>query len=167
MSEKASRTRTFSWDDPRAGLERALAMSGREMLRAMAAGELPKPPIGALMDFKRFEVADNHVAIALDPAEFHYNPVGTAHGGLAATLLDAAMWCAIQAELDKGRFCQTLDIAVNYVRPIAAETGEVVATGRVIHLGSRVATADGRVTDRGGQLYAHSTTTSLIVDVGA
>src|SRR5690606_33755904 len=99
-----------------------------------------------------------------EPGEFHYNPIGSIHGGLAATLLDSAMGCAVHSTLPAGVGYTTLEIKVNYMRPLRIERGEVRCEGRVIHRGGRTAVADGRVVDADGKAYAHATTTCLILD---
>lgn len=163
MSDTNSkRTRTISWEDPRATAEAGRGLSGLEYLRKMIAGELPRPPISALMNFGLTELSEGHAVFTVEPAEYHYNPIGVVHGGLAATLLDSAMGCAIHSTLPAGVGYTTLEIKVNYVRPLTAETGGVSCVANVIHVGGRTATAEGRVVDAGGKLYAHATTTCII-----
>jgi uncharacterized protein (TIGR00369 family) len=160
MSE---RSRTFEWNDPAALREAGPSMAGIDFLRAIAERKLPPPPIASLMDFDIVEVAEGRVVFAVVPQEFHYNPIGMVHGGLAATLLDSAMGCAVHSLLPKGRGYTTLEIKVNYVRAMKHDTGRVQALGKVIHLGGRIATAEGSVTDSAGKLYAHATTTCLLL----
>ncbi|MDX6692913.1 MAG: hypothetical protein QOF02_516 [Blastocatellia bacterium] len=157
-----TRTRTFSWEDPRALAEAARGLSGIEYLRKIVAGELPRPPISALMDFGITELSEGRAVFTVEPAEYHYNPIGVVHGGLAATLLDSAMGCAVHSTLPAGVGYTTLEIKVNYIRPMTAETGIVRCEARVIHVGGRTATAEGRVVDESGKLYAHATTTCII-----
>ncbi len=97
------------------------------------------------------------------PAEYHYNPIGVVHGGLAATVLDSAMGCAVQSTLPAGAGYTTLDINVTFVRPLTRDTGVVTCEGTVIYLVGRMATAQARLTDADGNLYAHGTTTCLIM----
>jgi uncharacterized protein (TIGR00369 family) len=160
--DKVGRTRTFSWEDPRALAEAARGLSGLEYLRKIVAGELPRPPISAMMNFGVAEVGEGRAVFTAEPAEYHYNPIGVVHGGLAATLLDSAMGCAVHTMLPPGAGYTTLEIKVNYVRALTAETGEVRCEGQVIHVGGRTATAEGKVLDAEGKLYAHATTTCLI-----
>lgn len=163
MSEQAAqRTRTVTWKDFREGLASARTRSGLEYLRAMAQGELPGPPIAELLGFGLVEVREGHAAFSVEPGEHHYNPIGTVHGGLAATLLDSAMACAVHSTLPVGASYTTLDLHVTFVRPIAHDTGTLTCTGDVIHVGGRMATAQGRVTDAAGTLYAHGVTTCML-----
>jgi len=138
-------------------------MSGFEFLQKIVAGELPQPPLASLMDFQIVELAEGRAVFAVDPAEYHYNPIGVVHGGLAATLLDSAMGCAVHSMLPAGTGYTTLELKVNFIRAMTAETGRVRAEGKLIHLGARTATAEGRVLDESGKLYAHATTTCLIL----
>ncbi|HEX8494957.1 MAG TPA: PaaI family thioesterase [Pyrinomonadaceae bacterium] len=161
-SDKTERTRTINWEDPRALAEAARGISGMEFLRKVVAGELPRPPISALMNFGLAELGEGRAVFTVEPAEYHYNPIGVVHGGLAATLLDSAMGCAIHSTLPAGAGYTTLEVKVNFVRPMTAETGVVRCEAEVIHVGGRTATAEGRVLDEGGKLYAHGTTTCII-----
>jgi uncharacterized protein (TIGR00369 family) len=161
-TENFERTRTVSWEDPEALAEVGRGLTGLEYLRKLAAGELPRPPISALMDFSLVELGEGHAVFAVEPAEYHYNPIGIVHGGLAATLLDSAMGCAVHSMLPAGVGYTTLEIKVNFIRAMNAGTGRVRCEGKLIHLGSRTATAEGRVLGEDGKLYAHGTTTCLI-----
>ncbi|HYE66447.1 MAG TPA: PaaI family thioesterase [Pyrinomonadaceae bacterium] len=159
---KVERTLTLRWEDPHALAEAGRKLSGLEYLQKIIAGELPRPPIGVLMNFSLVELSEGRAAFAVEPAEYHYNPIGVVHGGLAATLLDSAMGCAIHSKLPAGVGYTTLEVKVNFVRPMTAETGRVRCEAEVIHLGGRTATAEGRILDQDGKLYAHGTTTCLI-----
>jgi uncharacterized protein (TIGR00369 family) len=159
------RTRTVTWQDPAALGKAALSMAGAAFLRAIAERRLPPPPIASLMGFDIEEVGEGRVVFAVEPQEYHYNPIGMVHGGLAATLLDSAMGCAIHSLLPEGRAYTTLELKVNYIRALTRDTGRVRAIGKVIHLGGKVATAEGSVVDGAGKLYAHGTTTCLLSDV--
>lgn len=158
----STRSRTFTWDDPTSIAEAGKTMSGMDFLLAMASGTVPPPPIAAMMNMRVAEVAEGRVVFATDPAEYHYNPIGSVHGGVAATMLDSAMGCAVHSMLPARAGYATLEIKVNYVRPMTRDTGPIRAEGMVIHLGGKVATAEGRITDAAGTLYAHATTTCLI-----
>ncbi len=157
------RTRTITWEDPAPTAQVGRTMSGQDYLKAMQAGEFPPPPIAVLMDIRIEEVSEGRVVFAALPAEYHYNPLGTVHGGLAATLLDSALGCAVHSTLPAGTSYTTLEIKINYLRPMTRKTGLVYCEGKVIHVGGRVATAEGRLTGADGKLYAHGTTTCIIL----
>ena len=158
-----ARTRTIAWDDPMIGARRGMEMSGLEYMRAIVAGEIPRPPIAWSLDFTLAEVEEGRAVFTLTPGEFHYNPIGVVHGGVAATLLDSAMGCAVHSTLDAGVRYTTLEVKTNFVRPITADTGLIRCEGIVLHKGSRIATAEGKLTDAAGRLLAHGTTTCLIM----
>src|SRR5918993_1210040 len=120
-----TRTRTFSWEDPKGLADAARGLTGLEFLRKVVAGELPRPPIGALMNFGLAELSEGRAVFTVEPAEYHYNPIGVVHGGLAATLLDSAMGCPVPSPLPAGAGYTTLEVKVNSVPPLTAETGEV------------------------------------------
>src|SRR5215472_6436572 len=138
-------------------------MDGIAYLKAMQSGEFPTPPIAVLMNMWMSEVSEGRVVFAAEPSEYHYNPLGTVHGGFTATLLDSALGCAVQSMLPAGTSYTTLELKVNYLRPITTKTGTVYAEGKIIHVGGRVATAEGRLTDAQGKLYAHGTTTCIVL----
>ncbi len=160
--QTGARTRTITWEDPLPSAQQGRAMSGLDYLRAMQRGEFPPPPIGVLMGMSVAEIEEGRAVLTVQPAEYHYNPIGVVHGGLAATLLDSAMACAVHSTLPTGTGYTTLEIKVNYVRALTSETGEVRAEATVIHRGGRIATAEGRLVGPDGTLYAHGTTTCLI-----
>jgi uncharacterized protein (TIGR00369 family) len=162
-SNAAERIRTVTWDDPMISARAAPTMGGLEYLQAMQRGELPAPPIMLLLNIGFQEAEAGRVVFSVEPAEYHYNPIGMVHGGLAATLCDSVMGCAIQSTLPVGVGYTTLELKINFVRPLTVATGMVLCEGKVINVGGRVATAEARVTDRAGKLYAHATTTCLIM----
>ena len=161
------RTRTVSWEDPAPGAEAAREMSGIEYLRAMMRGELPAPPMAALMGFGFVEVDQGRVVFECVPAEYHYNPIGAVHGGFACTLFDSAMGCAVHTELPAGAGYTTVELKVNLLRPITAQTGRLLCEGETIHVGGRIATAEARLKDESGRLYGHATTTCMVFRDGA
>jgi uncharacterized protein (TIGR00369 family) len=142
--------------------EEVTARSGLAFLSAMVAGEVPQPPIGATLGFHLAEVSEGYACFEGIPERRHYNPIGTVHGGFAATLLDSALGCAIFTTLEKGEAWTTLELKLNMVRPISEDTGPVRAEGRIIHRGRTIATSDGTLKDRAGKLHAHATTTCMI-----
>jgi uncharacterized protein (TIGR00369 family) len=157
------RTRTVTWEDPLASARAGKDLAGTEYLERIMDGSVPPAPFGRLLGFALEEIGEGYAVFEVDPAEFHYNPIGSVHGGLAATLLDSAMGCAIHTLLPRGRGYTTLELKVNFVRGMTRETGRVRAVGRVIHLGGRIATAEGKILGDAGALHAHATTTCLLL----
>jgi uncharacterized protein (TIGR00369 family) len=149
--------------DPRDVAALGLELEGIEYIRRVFGGELPAPPISELVGFRGVEFERGRAVFEMTPGPQHYNPIGSVHGGVALTLLDSAMGCAIHTLLEAGVGYTTLEVKANFVRPITAETGLVRCEGTVIHAGGRVATAEGRVLDAAGKLLAHGTTTCLIL----
>jgi len=157
------RVRTFSWSDPLATAAAAASLPGIEAIRKIAAGELPPPPIAQLLDFEITLVEPGRVIFAVEPAEWMYNPIGSVHGGVAATLLDSSLGCAIHTVLDAGVRYTTTDLHVRYVRGMTASTGRVLADSRVVHHGRKLATAEGRLyAEADEKLFAHATTSCMI-----
>ena len=139
-----------------------MARGGLSFLTAMIKGEVPQPPICEVLGFHLAEVSEGYACFEGLPEQRHYNPIGTVHGGFAATLLDSALGCAIFTTLQQGEAWTTLELKLNMVRPIDEATGPVRAEGRIIHRGRTIATSDGTLKDRSGKLYAHATTTCMI-----
>ena len=137
-------------------------LSGLEFMKALSEGRFPRPPIGKLVDFQLTEVELGQAVFTAMPGEQHYNPLGSVHGGYISTLLDSCMGCAVHTRLAPGQGFTSLELKVNFVRRVSAETGPVRAEGKVIHLGGQIATAEGRLVDANGRLLAHGTTTCLI-----
>jgi uncharacterized protein (TIGR00369 family) len=145
-----------------APLETILSYDGIGFLKAIADGTLPRPPISELLGFDLVEVEPGKAVFEGLPEQRHYNPIGTVHGGYALTLMDSCMSCAVQTLLKQGEIYTTLELKVNLVRAITADTGKIRATGRIIHRGRTTGTAEGDVRDAAGNLLAHGTTTCMI-----
>jgi uncharacterized protein (TIGR00369 family) len=158
-----TRSLTVSWDDPHAAFAAGKALAGIDYMKEMIAGRIPVPPIMRLMGYRLTQVGEGLAVFECEPAEQHYNPIGVVHGGLAMTLLDSAMGCCVHTRLPAGTGYTTLEAKVNLVRAITAKTGTIRATGKVIHLGGKTATAEARLEDAAGKLYAHGTTTCIIL----
>jgi uncharacterized protein (TIGR00369 family) len=154
---------SIEWADPKALAEAGRGMPGIDFLRAIRDGRLPRPPIAALLDFNLVEVEPGHAVFEIVPGEKHYNPIGVVHGGLAMTLLDSAMGCAVQSHMPAGAGYTTLEAKTNLVRAITSATGRLRAIGKTLHVGKRMATAEGRLEDAAGKLYAHATTTCIVL----
>ncbi|HEX6529610.1 MAG TPA: PaaI family thioesterase [Burkholderiales bacterium] len=157
------RTRSVTWEDPAALAESGRSMAGIDFLRAIRDRRLPAPPIAELLGFQLAEVEPGHAVFEVVPGEQHYNPIGVVHGGLAMTLLDSAMGCAVQTQMPAGGGYTTLEAKTNLVRPITGTTGKLRAIGKVVHLGKRIATAEARLEDAAGKLYAHATSTCIVL----
>jgi uncharacterized protein (TIGR00369 family) len=159
----ADRTLTISWEDPGELAARAHGSSGVDFLRAIVAGELPRAPIQDLLGFDLIEADEGRVVFAAVPGEQHYNPIGSVHGGFSATLLDSAMGAAVHSTLPQGGSYATLEVKFNLVRAITADTGRVLAEGKVVHRGGTVATVEASLrAEESGKLLAHGTSTCLI-----
>lgn len=135
---------------------------GLDFLKGMIAGTFPHPPIGEALGFHLVEIEKGHAVFEVTPGQHHYNPIGTVHGGLTATVLDSAMGCAIFSTMLKGDTWTTLEFKINFVRPLTKDTGPVRGEGRLIHRGRTIATAEGDLKDAADRLYAHATTTCLV-----
>lgn len=137
------------------------SQSGLAVLQRILAGELPVPPIAQVLPFVLAEAEPGRAVFEGTPTAELYNPMGAVHGGFAMTMLDSAMTCAVMTALAAGEGCTTVETKVNFVRPLLASTGRVRAEARLIHAGARVATAEGRLIDAAGRVYAHGTSTCL------
>ena len=138
------------------------ALTGLEYMRQLMTGEREPSGMARLMNMRLVEVEEGRAVFTVEPDERHYNGLGIAHGGLAATLLDSALGCAINTMMPAGRVFTTLEMKINYVRPMRRETGEVRCEARVLHVGGRVGSAEGRIVDAQGKLYAHGTATCML-----
>ncbi len=146
-------------------VEQVRTMDGMTLFGEMMAGRLPAPPLSRVLGFRIAEVERGRVVFAYEPVFDHYNPLGSVHGGIAATLLDSVMGCSIHSTLEAGIGYTTVEIKINYVRAMTDRTGPVRAEGKPINVGSRIATAEGRLTDAAGKLLAHGTTTCLLFPI--
>jgi uncharacterized protein (TIGR00369 family) len=146
-------------------LKTIVSRNGLAFLQDMIAGKIPQAPMCATLGFHLAEAKEGFAAFEGLPEFRHYNPIGTVHGGFAATLLDSALGCAVFSTMAKGEAWTTLELKLNLVRPIGKDTGVVRTEGRILHRGRTVATAEGDVKDRAGKLYAHATTTCMIFPV--
>ena len=162
----SARSRTVTWQDPFVLANLAGKASGIDLLQRMVRGEVPLPPIAELLGFRLIEVEPGKAVFEFEPAEFHYNPIGVVHGGVAATLLDSAMGCSVHSTLPPTGGYTTLEFKINLVRAVTMNTGTMRAEGRIVHGGKRAATAEGRLIDRDGKHYAHGTTTCMIFPPG-
>lgn len=139
--------------------------SGIELLEAMLAGEVAPAPMAETLDYLLIEVQPGRAVFQGAPSTRHYNPLGSVHGGWFATLLDSAVGCAVHTRMPPARGYTTLELKVNLVRALTGKVPRVRAEGRTVHVGSQIATAEGRLIGPDGRLYAHATTTCLVFDL--
>ncbi|TLS46335.1 PaaI family thioesterase [Streptomyces montanus] len=161
------RTRTYHWDDPAISAEAAGRMAGIDFLREVRAGRLPRAPISSTVDFALDEVEPGRAVFSLTPGEEHYNPIGSVHGGVFATLLDSAAGCAVQSTLPQGMAYTSLDLTVKFLRPITVDTGTVRAIGTVVNRGRQTALAQAQLVDATDRLLAHATSSCMLFPVPA
>jgi uncharacterized protein (TIGR00369 family) len=161
------RERTYTWTDPHLTADASRTMSGLEFIRGLRDGTVSPAPIAALVGLSIADVEAGRVVMRLTPAEYHYNPIGTMHGGILATLLDSVMGCAVHTKLPEGLGYTSLEIKVNYVRAVTIASGELSAEGNAIHVGRRSAVAEAKVLDAKGRLCAVASTTCLVFDLPA
>jgi uncharacterized protein (TIGR00369 family) len=159
------RSRTVTWHDPGPGTARGLVMSGIDYLKAMIAGELPPPPITALMQFDLVEAEPGKVVFTCRLDGSVYNPNGGVHGGLVCTLLDSVAALAMHSTLSAGKGYTSIEIKVNYLKGVRLDSGPLTATGTVVKVGSRVGFTEGVVTDASGAIVATATSTLLLFDL--
>ena len=130
--------------------------------RRWPQGEIPPPPIAQTLGFRLVEAERGHALFECEPAEFHYNPIGIVHAGLAMTLMDSAMGLAFVTTLDEPVGWTTLEVKSNFTQSAdRRHAASIRCTGSIIHPGRRVATTEARIEDRQGRLYAHGTSTIL------
>jgi uncharacterized protein (TIGR00369 family) len=159
----STRTRTYHWEDPSIPVRAATGMSGLDTMRALLTGELPKPPILQTLGFDLLEVEPGRAVFGTKAAEHMYNPIGSVHGGVFATLLDSAAGCAVHTMLPAGVRYTSLDLSVKFLKAMTVDSGEVKCTGTVTHFGRRTALAEARLTDENDRLLATATSSCLIL----
>jgi uncharacterized protein (TIGR00369 family) len=145
--------------------EQMRGLTGLQLMQAMLAGEAPYPSISLTLDFVLMAVSEGSAVFQGTPLNKHLNPVGTVHGGWYATLLDSAVGCAVHTMMPAGRAYTTAELSVNLVRGASLTAGPLRAIGTVLHCGRQLATAEGKIVDADGRLYAHATTTCLVFEM--
>lgn len=161
----APRSRVVTWYDPMPTAAAGAAMSGLEFLRAIAEGTLAPPPIAALFLMRPVSFEDGRTVFECEPDESSYNPIGVVHGGLVCTLADTVAGCAAHSTLARGVGYTSIDIGVNYLRPVTRESGVLRATGQVTKRGRRVVFATAEIVDGTGKLVATATSNCLVIDL--
>lgn len=157
------RRREYTWSDPTELAAAATGVDGLTFLQQLADGTLSPPPILHTLGGRLTTVARGEVTFELEAQEYHYNPIGSVHGGVYATLLDSACGCAVQSTLPAGTGYTSLDLSVRFVRGITVDTGTVTCTGRVVHAGRRTALARAEIHDAGGRLLGEASSSCLIL----
>ena len=145
--------------------DQVAGISGLQALQAMLRGELPFPPIARTLNFQLLEIGEGRAMFQGTPGPDHYNPMGGIHGGWYATLLDSALGCAVHTLMPAGRGYTTAELGINLVKAISPKVQRVRAEAKVLHCGRQLATAEARLYGPDGTLYAHGTTTCLVVDL--
>ncbi|PRX98143.1 uncharacterized protein (TIGR00369 family) [Allonocardiopsis opalescens] len=158
----SGRERSYEWDDPADIAAAAPTMNGLAFMRALAEGRVPPPPILRTLGFELESVRPGGAVFVLTPAEYHYNPIGSVHGGVYAALLDSAAGCAVHTTLPQGAYYSSLDLNVKFLRRLTVDSGPVRCSGHVVHAGTRTALARAELTDAAGTLLAEATSSCLI-----
>lgn len=151
------------WEEPEYHLEKVIGRSGLEIMEAYISGELPPPPIARLIQMEIIEVREGYALLSATPERQYLNTLGSIHGGFTATVLDSAMGCAIHTTLPAGVGYSTMQLNLHYTRPIMPDAGTLTAEGEVVYRGRRMMTAEAYLRDDSGKLYAHATTTCMIL----
>lgn len=138
------------------------SLSGMELLQRMIDGTLPRPPINETLGFHLAKVSPGRAEFYAVPEYRHYNPIGSIHGGFAATILDSAMACAIHTLLAAGQTYTTIEFKITFIRGMSDNTGPISCIGEALNVGRRLGTAEGRIVDAEGKLYAHGTTSCMV-----
>jgi uncharacterized protein (TIGR00369 family) len=154
--------RTYRWADPTDLAAQCLGLSGMDALRAMADGRIPPPPVGSLVGVNGMTVEKGKVSIGFDPAEFHYNSLGTVHGGVIATVIDIVMGSAVHSTLKAGQGFTTLTLELKYHRAVTAKSGRLTAVAEVVTRGREIVTAEAKLLDKNERLFANATSTLMI-----
>lgn len=156
---KVDRNKIITWDDPKSCTRDAANITGLDYLKSIKNGNLNPPPVAMLVGYKIIDVAYGHAIYELNPEEYHYNPFSSVHGGIISTLLDTAMTASVLSTLQKGIICSTIEIKVNFTRPVTSGTGRLRCEAKPLHVGKRIATVEGKIKGNDGRLYAHGTST--------
>jgi len=163
--DQPDRTHIVTWADPTEARRQSRRLSGSELFDKMRRGEIAEPPFARLLGIELFDVSEDTVTMTLPPKEILYNPMGCVHGGILTTLLDSVMSAAVHAALSSGRTYLTLNLTVNFLKPVYEHTGEIMAQGKVVSIRRQVAAAEGRIVDPAGDICATGSATCLVFDL--
>lgn len=161
-----NRTRTHQWANPADLAAKAKTLSGFDFLNGILTGEIPPAPIAETLDFHPISLEKGKVVFEFEPQEFHYNPIGSVHGGVITTILDTVMGCSIQSALQLGQAYTTLELKVNFLKAVTIKSGKITSTGKIIHLSKSTALVEADLKDEEGRLYAHGVSTCMIFSIG-
>jgi uncharacterized protein (TIGR00369 family) len=137
-------------------------LDGMEQLMLIFDGVLPPPPIAETLGMVDFGGERGAISVGLEPEHRHYNPLGSVHGGVLATLLDTAAACSVHSTLEPGERYTSLDLTVKFLRPVTVESGRLRAVGKVVQRGRRTSLAEAQVFDAADRLVAHATSTCMV-----
>ncbi|WP_245627220.1 PaaI family thioesterase [Kribbia dieselivorans] len=157
------RRRTYAWADPQLLATAAQELDGIDFFERLGDGKFPPPPINETLGMALVEVNDGRAVFELTPEEWHYNPIGTVHGGILATLADSALGCAVHTKLKAGTAYTSLDLTIKFTRAATLDSGTLTCEGRVVTIGRRTATAEAEITDKTGRVIGHAIATCLIM----
>ena len=163
MNPKHHKTRTFNYGESFEALQLSKDLTGLEYLLGMQNGEIPEAPAVSALDIEISEIAFGKANFHFIPKDFHYNAVGTVHGGVISTILDTAIGCTLMSTLTKEFTFTTLELKVNFIKAVTVNTGKMIAVGKIIHAGRTTAIIEASLLDETGKVYAHGTSTCLIM----
>ncbi|SDG17851.1 PaaI family thioesterase [Epilithonimonas hungarica] len=164
MSKK-DRTRTHEWANPLELAAQAKTMSGFDFLKGILNGEIPQAPIAETLGFHPLSLEKGKAVFEFEPQEFHYNPIGSVHGGVITTVLDTVMGCSLQSALPQGVAYTTLELKVNFLKAVSHKNGKLNSTGKIIHLGKSTALVEADLKDEDGKIYAHGVSTCMLFNL--
>lgn len=166
-SDPQLRSHTLNYHAPEIDPRKLFERTGLAQLQAIAAGEIPAPPISSHIGLGIVAVSDGDIVMTAEPHESHYNPIGSVHGGFFATLLDSVCGCAVHSTLPAGVGYTSLELKVSFLRGITADTGTVTAHGWVTKRGRSAAFAEGDIRDSQGRVLATASSTLLVIGPGS
>lgn len=156
--------RTYEFGSVEENLANAQNLTGLEYLQQMMQGEIAPAPAVSTFGIEAVSCADGYAEFSILPQKFHYNAVGSMHGGVITTILDTAMGCTLMTTQDVGKTFTTLELKVNFLKAVTEKSGKLYAKGHIIHAGRTTAYLEAHLMDEEGKIYAHSVSTCLILD---
>lgn len=165
MNEVANRTRTYDWQAPLTSYDILHEMDGKSYMQAIIDGKYTVSPMSQTLGLELVDIDDGYAVMTVIPAEYHYNPIGVVHGGLAATLFDTTLSSAVITQLPAGRVCATVELHVHYLRALTNSIGKVRCEAHAVHVGRMLATAEGKIIgENDGKVYGHASITCVVMD---